>query len=326
MTHDSPLFIIGMPRSGTSLLRELINNSPEISIPPAETLFIPQLWHKYRDVAGQVDTTNLYRFYTDLRQSTFWFNLERFCNITLPLDVFIERSLKDPSLPSIINETISYYAQSLKPGVRRWGEKSPEYRKHIPLLSHIFQGAQIVHIIRDPRDAALSANKAWGKNMLRYAYQWNAGVFNACEDGSALPEGHYYELHYEDLLADPETAMAGVFQFAHLAYSTDFLEINTPFEKLGKASGKSHIVADNQGEYATAIPGKLQQAILSITRPARDRCGISVEPEVPHQPIPSWKLALLKIADGIHSVRFHMQEKGILTGIRYFWRIHQARI
>jgi len=44
-----PLFIIGMPRSGTKLLRDLMNQNPKIGIPAAETHFIPFMIKKFGD-------------------------------------------------------------------------------------------------------------------------------------------------------------------------------------------------------------------------------------------------------------------------------------
>ena len=49
-----------------------------------------------------------------------------------------------------------FEAYAAERGKRRWGDKTPLYMQHLPLLERLFPSARFVHLIRDGRDAALS--------------------------------------------------------------------------------------------------------------------------------------------------------------------------
>jgi hypothetical protein len=94
----------------------------------------------------------------------------------------------------------------------RWGDKTPSYVLHLPTLSRIFPSAQFVHLVRDGRDAALSAQKKWGaKNWyMDQGYllkNWVRHVERGRKAGQALGEGRYLELRYEALVQHPEPAL-----------------------------------------------------------------------------------------------------------------------
>lgn len=72
-----PLFIVGMPRSGTKLLRSLLNNHSKISIPNSETEILPYwatYWKEYGDLT---DFANFEKFYEKVRQSSFFYYMAR---------------------------------------------------------------------------------------------------------------------------------------------------------------------------------------------------------------------------------------------------------
>ena len=67
-----------------------------------------------------------------------------------------------------------------------WGDKSPNYRAHLPLLRQLWPEARFIHIIRDARDVCLSSHKAWKKAVLRNAQRWTDEVRACRRDGQAL--------------------------------------------------------------------------------------------------------------------------------------------
>ena len=137
----SPLFVLGVSRSGTTLLRVVLDRSPGIAIPD-ESFFIPLLARRHRD------DVDLDRFLDDLSR------LPTLVAWDLPLDDIAARlrpDLRTGAAIAAIYET--YAARRDKP---RWGDKTPMYMRHLSLLERLFPDAQYVHLIRDGRDAALS--------------------------------------------------------------------------------------------------------------------------------------------------------------------------
>jgi hypothetical protein len=114
------------------------------------------------------------------------------------------------------------------------GEKTPDYVRHLGLLSSLFPWAKAVHIIRDGRDVALSLLE-WAREDRgpgRFAlwrdepiavsalwWRWLVGVGR--RDGGALGPSRYCELRYEDLVAHPERRLRGLAAFLELPYAPE---------------------------------------------------------------------------------------------------------
>ncbi len=201
-----PFFIVGHPRSGTTLLRFMLSSHPRLYI-PEETGFIPYLLPRrlqHRPLTLEQTRRLLERI---ARLNYLWDGLVD----DLPA---FHASLARPTLPAVLD---ALYRRMVAPhGAQRWGDKTPLYVQHIPLLADLFPGAQFIHIIRDGRDAALSARRKWG-----YAYQdltyllrhWVRNVRTGRREGRALGEARYLEIRYETLVRQPQTTLEAVCRF-----------------------------------------------------------------------------------------------------------------
>lgn len=109
-----------------------------------------------------------------------------------------------------------------------WGDKTPTYLGHLPILREAFPAAKFLHIIRDPRDRASSVRKAWGGDALIVSENWREGVGRAMRIGRALGADAYHEIKYESLLAAPEQELRAVCAFLELAFDPAMLFWNAP--------------------------------------------------------------------------------------------------
>jgi hypothetical protein len=209
-----PFFIVGADRSGTTLLLVMLDRHPDVAI-PGEGHFIPILWRQ-RDRYGTDDRVeDVDRFLLDLAA----FPTFRYWGLSVE-SVRRELQTEEPlTLTRAIEAAYRGYARSK--GKARWGDKTPEYVDHIPLLAGLFPEARFVHMIRDPRDVALSS-VALGKlhrHPATSAFLWSRKVRRGMEAAGLLGTNRYHELHYEALLDDAER---------ELRHLTDFLAL--PFD------------------------------------------------------------------------------------------------
>lgn len=197
----SPVFIVGCPRSGTSLLRDLLQSHPNLAFPD-ESRFIPAYYLAYGDPRSDEEARRLGR--TLLRFP--W--VQRLLPELSPTDFEGCRSYRE-----IVDRLFRTWAE--KEGKRRWGDKTPLYLLKMPIILEIFPDARFLHIIRDGRDVTLSFLRApFGpSNVYRSARYWSGLVRCGRSSGSSLPVGTYHEIMYETLVTRPEETLCEICQF-----------------------------------------------------------------------------------------------------------------
>ena len=131
-------------------------------------------------------------------------------------------NLPDLTPATLLDGLYSLYARQF--GAERWGDKSPTYTISMDLIAKIFPGAQFIHIIRDGRDVALSMIEAYGQRRFFYvniyyaAGSWKHRVRKALASAARLDPCCYYQLHYEQLIVNPEAALRKICDFLGETY------------------------------------------------------------------------------------------------------------
>jgi hypothetical protein len=214
MTEPSsfPFFIVASARSGTTMLRLILNQHSLIAVPP-ESRFITELWQE----SPQVETEDFLR-----RLSAH----PRFAAWELPIQA-VRHELEDRpqvSYREAISATYKAYASSK--GKARWGDKTPRYVEHIPFLADLFPDSRFIHLVRDGRDVALSyADVSFGpKTVSKSAALWAKRVSAGLREGRSLGPGRYAEIRYEDLVEDPEGQLKELCNFLNASFEPTMIE------------------------------------------------------------------------------------------------------
>lgn len=210
-------FIVGASRSGTTLLRLMLDAHPDLAIPP-ETEFILQVAHI---VDGQDATHAARAFVETLTSHRRWpdFHLDR--------DLLEARlaALEPWSAGDALRSFYRLYAERFaKP---RWGDKTPGYVKHTRVVQDLLPEARFIHIIRDGRDVAVSLIEEWrmsGRVMPveRAAERWVSKISVGREQARELR--FYLEVRYEDLVLDSEFVLRRICDFIELPWHAAVLE------------------------------------------------------------------------------------------------------
>lgn len=213
MNH--PFFIIGVHRSGTTLLRYMLNSSPGLYIPP-ESDFIPRFFGRapHRPLTPRQVKKLLHTIFTHYRFGRAW-----------------QGPPPDPALfgpqptPAHFLDTL-YRLYAAQYGAGRWGDKTPIYTSYVPLLDTLFPQARFIHIIRDGRDVALSALDTWGAKELHVdiyftARNWVRRVQAAQAAGARLGPTRYREVRYEALTTAPQEVLPELCAFLDEPYTPD---------------------------------------------------------------------------------------------------------
>lgn len=213
--NESPVFIVGCPRSGTTLLRDLLRSHPRLTF-PFESHFIPSFFRRYGDPRSEREAIELARRILHLEWIRSW---------NLPVEPAAFAG--DRSFGQVLSRLYGIWA--LREGKPRWGDKTPHYVINIPVLREIFPSAKVIHIIRDGRDVALSWLRIGlePRNLFTAACLWKRYVSAGCQAGKALSRDYYFEVRYESLLSRPAETMQAVCDFINEPYSEAVLKPNT---------------------------------------------------------------------------------------------------
>jgi sulfotransferase family protein len=215
----APLLLLGVSRSGTTLLRVILDRSPGVAIPD-ESFFVPTLARRHG------------RF---LRAAEFVEDLRRLPTLAawgLSARDVAPRIRDGMDVGAAIAAIFEAYAE--RQGKPRWGDKTPMYMRHLGLLERLFPTAQYVHLVRDGRDAAASFvqmpegtfTRTWAhpESAAAFACLWRTEVLGARELGGRVGPDRYLEARYEELVADPERVVRRICVFAGLPFEQAMLE------------------------------------------------------------------------------------------------------
>ena len=205
-------FIVGSARSGTTLLRTILNAHPDVAVPP-ESRFITELWRNEEEV--QVE-----ELLGELEQHRLFGVWE------LDIDQVREEVAEIPRALYVDVLEAAYRAWAKSKGKTCWGDKTPRYIEQIPLLAGLWPEAKFIHQIRDGRNVVMSyADVPFGpKTLGKAADLWRKRVSLGLAHGRPLGPERYLEIRYEEFTADPTNQTMALCAFLGVEFHPDMLD------------------------------------------------------------------------------------------------------
>jgi protein-tyrosine sulfotransferase len=208
-----PIFVVGCPRSGTTLLRHILDSHENIACPP-ESKFISSLLRALQDPGAVQGLRSMgfegYRLYRVLRRM-----------IEVPFDLYAQGRRKS-----------------------RWADKTPNYYRLLDFLDDVFERrVQFVFVIRHPFDCARSCEELFRESGLRFALadedlathieRFGSDRFGFLKYWLEVNERLYvfHQLNlartrfmrYEDLVSHPRPTLVGLFRYLHEEFHENIL-------------------------------------------------------------------------------------------------------
>ncbi len=273
-----PIMIVGVGRSGTTLLQAMLNAHPEVCLPP-ESHFIRDFIAN-PDAQRVVQQEGLDGVEKILRRNTCLQRLD-----ISPADALEPFRNGVPfSYGDLFKRYLALYAS--RRGKTIVGEKDPSNTLCLTAMKNVFPEARLVHIIRDPRDVVLSRLKT-DMNMHKDVRKWAqnyAGTFQlGRQQGKQLYGPRYTEIFYEQLIQEPEQALDQLCSWlgiaydpAMLAYQQQAREIVADNEMDWKENVLKPVLKHNCGKWRTGMESTDVQMVESIC--------MDVFSQTPYQP------------------------------------------
>ena len=206
---DRPVFVLGCPRSGTTLFRTMLSAHPSIAIPPETRFVMGMYWRRteYGDLRNRDARARLAHDIVLDPESRVQF-------LGLDGPAVVEEILEEATtLGSVYGVVFRAYCRKFdKP---RWGDKRPAYYGFMDELNRLFPDAQFINLIRDPRACVESLMRMewFPDDAAPCTAAWIHAVREARRSGEKLGPQRYLEVHYEELVTEPEQVSRQVCEF-----------------------------------------------------------------------------------------------------------------
>jgi len=215
------VFIVGMPRSGTTLLNYILHTHSKISIAP-ETHFFDKFFSKYENFnsyshSKKIELLNSYLNNEDIEILDFTKEEKK--------QIIDNAVLSDFELKKTFYEILKKYSE--KNNSKILGEKTPAHLEYIEILNKWFPNAKFIIIYRDPRDVCLSLkNVPWNNgNSETNARRWNRYIelSNKYKQNNQI-SSKLLEIQYEELILTPISIIKKICSHIEVSYEEQMLK------------------------------------------------------------------------------------------------------
>jgi hypothetical protein len=297
--RDSPVFIAGHPKSGTSLLRSVLDSHPELVAYPEETSFFRRYLPKAVGKTLLEKTVLSDRYLTHIFE---WNQAHPPAHQTgfpdrdyshIPVaqvrrtvnQLVTERFRNDGDMLSAVVLAYGKVSGQITATTERWVEKTPYNEHYAPQIYKWWPEALMVHTVRDPRDNFTSYRRKhsnWSPEA--FAMSWTrstlAGIDNVADHGAEC----YWLLRYEDLVSAPEARLSQLCRFLHIS---DDPSLRHPARGGKPWSGNSMfddefsaISAAPVGRWKETLPAQDVAALEIVAAPMMRRLGYTLSGQV----------------------------------------------
>jgi len=256
---NTPMFfILGRPRTGSTLLRTLFDAHPQVIIPQEWPMLL--LLHFRFEKVKYWDKKNLEEFYLSLFQPLkipFW-SIRNWLGIDLDL---LHKNLLlcegEQTLETLLKVVYFHYNSFFdKKEIVLIGDKNPAISNHPELLAKLFPTAKFIHLVRDYRDNLVSLLEVDFEmpNVTLLTYRWKYS-FRVIEKAAARYSERFYTIRYEDLVQQPESRFGQLCSFLEIPEDPSIFSFHTRKDELERSFP----------------PEILSRYFLSLMQPVDDR-------------------------------------------------------
>lgn len=258
-----PFFIVGLQRSGTTMLSVLLQNHPDILMEEQAIGFrivtsienASRLWPHNLTVSND-------DFYKWLIRSDGNGRLGELIEVKKS-DKFI--SLKD-DFQSSIERKMKFHNCS------HWGDKSPNLQFYTSYILQILPHSKFIHIVRDGRANAYSMHKRTPMHLKLAASNWLEGNIRGLVNQSVLGKHQYLIVHYEKLLRSPNVVLDEICQFLKIPFDNQLLDLSTDFSE-DKSYVKSTFDTSKIDQWKGQLTSKQIKTVEKIQGPLLQKLG-----------------------------------------------------
>lgn len=219
-TVKKRIFLVGSPRSGTTLLQQVLNAHSQIAIAP-ETNFMKKFWRKRRLYKNLSNDQNYHKLISDIVKKPVFAEME------LDADNFRQAALSiTRDYSSLFNLLLEQFAELKKTSIV--GEKTPDHLQYIKTIYKFFPSALFIHIVRDPRAVVNSCRQVpWSSgNVIDDTRIWHRNMI-LIDNLPTHIKSSIMTINYEKLVLESELILKKVCNFIGVEFEVQMLNFHT---------------------------------------------------------------------------------------------------
>ncbi|GIW74499.1 MAG: sulfotransferase [Phycisphaerales bacterium] len=286
MTEPRYFFITGTGRSGTTLLQAMLSQGKGVYVPP-ETHFMGLLW-QHRRRLGPLQSDQGWAAARSAIE-------RRYAMAGIPFDPQRFDTLTEGAPRHLATLLAAWLRMAAEAATRTFdrpmptliGEKSPGHTPYALELLAMMPGSSVVHIVRDPRDVAVSQREAWKASPLAVAIRWRIDQQHQETYEQIIHPSRFATVRYEDLVREPKPQLQRLCAVLGIEFDSAMLEPHKRADR-GFADHETHKlrtlqpVTDSRiGRYRSALSAPAVAAIDWICGRQMRRLGYQPQPHLP---------------------------------------------
>jgi hypothetical protein len=215
-----PVIMLGHGSSGTSILATLLRDHLHIAF-GTESQFIVRYYQRLEQYGDLTVEENLRKLVLHLVQERWFTRCRKWGFATTPAAILAD--VQHRTYRGVLDAVFGQLAKHF--GYPRWGDKTPEYVKHLNVLGDLFPDAKYIHLMRDGRDVAISViGQYWGpKNIYTAAHEWKRHISAIDAFAARLRAAQLLKITYEEMLSEPVGTFARIVGFLNIDDSSGAL-------------------------------------------------------------------------------------------------------
>jgi hypothetical protein len=239
---NSPLFITGTWRCGSTLISRIMNNHSSMDV-SYDTVHFLRFAYKRYDPINQ--PSNVLRLMEDINsriQNRYSLNF----NIQEAFD-----DLEEKYTYANVYQVIMRNCMLRRSGKLIWGEKTNLQWRNIPSFFEMFPGGRVIHVVRDPRAVLASWKKftsAPGNDYLDSIVNSIDSMNKALKYKQIFSDKRYECVLYEDLVSEPEETIRFLCQKINVPFEMSMLDVSRFVNRMGKSWHNNSIYQQKKQE------------------------------------------------------------------------------
>jgi len=273
-----PIFMIGTQRSGSNLLRLMLNQLTEIAAPHPPHIF--ERIHPLLDNYGDLENNQNFAQLVDDVCKLIELNPVEWQDVNLDRKEIITRCKKDRSLAAIYGSVYDIYAETQH--AKTWCCKSLVNIHYVDIIEKHFDRPKYIYLYRDGRDVALSFQKAvvGEKHIYNIAKDWSDTQEKAIELMDHVETDRVFCVSYENLTKSTRDVAMNLCKFLDVKYAESMMDFYKTSEARNAASSSklwsnvtNPVMSNNCGKYKAEMPEDDIRIFESVAGDVLDKLG-----------------------------------------------------